>query len=175
MSIRSIATAVCAAALFAACAKPEPAAPVATAPSAQEVAAAKQVQLEADRKAILEFNERYVKALNTSDMALLSSLTAEDHIMMAPNAPAFVGKEANDKLNGPVLAKYDNVEVWTPLETEVGGDWAWQRGAYDITMTPKDGKGKQLRSVGKFLHIYRRNADGSWQMIRDMYSSDYPP
>lgn len=131
-------------------------------------------QIEADLAAIEEFNRLYVTALNTSDMELLSSLTTEDHIMMAPNAPAFIGKKANDDLNGPVLAKYDNVEIWTPLETEVGGDWAWQRGAYDITMTPKDGSDGKLRSVGKYLHIYRRQADGSWRMIRDMYSSDYP-
>lgn len=133
-----------------------------------------RAQQEADLAAIEEFNRLYVTALNTSDMELLGSLTTEDHIMMAPNAPAFVGKKANDDLNGPVLAKYDNVEIWTPLETEVGGDWAWQRGAYDITMTPKDGTDGTLRSVGKYLHIYRRQADGSWRMIRDMYSSDYP-
>jgi ketosteroid isomerase-like protein len=128
----------------------------------------------ADEAAIAEFNARYLKSINDGDIATLSSLTTDGHIMLAPNRPPTVGKKANDEANGRVFQMFDIDETWTPLETVISGDLAYQRGTFTVAATPKAG-GDTTHTSGNFLRIYRRQADGSWRMVRDMFNSDQPP
>ena len=130
--------------------------------------------LDADLAAIAEFNRRYLKAINDEDIATLSSLTTEDHIMIASGRPPLVGKAANDAANARVFKQFDIDETWTPVETVVAGDWAYQRGTFTVAATPKAG-GNPTRTSGNFLRIYRRYPDLGWRMIRDMFNSEQPP
>jgi ketosteroid isomerase-like protein len=133
-----------------------------------------QSQIEADLAAIEEVNRRTVQALNDGDLELLNAMVAENHIMMIPGRPEIIGKEAIEAANRNLVESWDNVEIWTPKETVVAGGWAYQRGEYDITLTPKRDGVQPIRSVGKYLHIYERQDDGSWLMIRDMFSDNGP-
>ena len=130
--------------------------------------------LEADLAAIAEFNRRYLKAINDGDIATLSSLTTEDHIMITPGRPPIVGKAANDAANGRAFQQFKIDETWTPIETVVSGDLAYQRGTYTVAATPKAG-GNTTRTSGHFLRIYRRQADGTWRMTRDTFNSEQQP
>ena len=134
---------------------------------------AKTRSLAADEAAIAAFNERYLKAINDGDIATLSSLTTEDHIMLAPGRPPIVGKQANDAANSRAFQQFKIDEAWLPLETVVAGDWAYQRGTFTVAATPKAG-GDARTTRGNFLRIYRRQSDGSWRMIRDMFNADRP-
>ena len=129
---------------------------------------------DADLAAIADFNRRSVGAINDGDITTLSSLTTEDHIMLSPNRPPRVGKAANDAANGRAFEQFDFDESWTPVETVVAGEWAYQRGTYTVVSTPKAG-GATRTSTGNFLRIYRRQPDGSWRMTRDMFNSDQAP
>jgi ketosteroid isomerase-like protein len=127
----------------------------------------------ADEAAIAEFNKRYLGAINDGDIATLSSLTTEEHIMIAPGRPPTVGKKANDEANGRAFQMFDIDETWTPQETVVDGNLAYQRGTFTVAATPKAG-GNTTRMSGTFMRIYRRQSDGSWRMTRDMFNSDQP-
>jgi ketosteroid isomerase-like protein len=126
--------------------------------------------LEQDLAAIAEFNRRYLKAINDEDIATLSSLTTEDHIMIASGRAPLVGKAANDEANGRVFKQFDIVETWTPVETVVDGDLAYQRGTFTVDATPRAG-GTTTKASGNFLRIYRRQPNGEWRMTRDMFNS----
>jgi ketosteroid isomerase-like protein len=130
-----------------------------------------QPALEEDLAAIAAFNERYLKSINDEDIATLSSLTTEGHIMLAPNRPPIVGKAANDEANRRAFEQFDFIETWTPLETVVSGDWAHQRGTFTVLAMPKAG-GDHREISGNFLRIYQRQLNGEWRMIRDMFNSD---
>jgi ketosteroid isomerase-like protein len=130
--------------------------------------------LDADLAAIQEVNEKTLRALNEGDLDLLNAMVAENHIMMIPGRPEIVGKGAIEASNRNLIESWNNVETWTPVETVVAGDWAFQRGGYDITLTPKREGVNPIRSVGKYIHIYQRQPDGSWLMTRDMFNSNGP-
>ena len=132
-----------------------------------------QLSLDQDLAAIDEFNRQYLQAINDEDIEALSRLTTEGHIMLAPNRPPLIGKTANDESNGRAFELFEIDETWTPVETHIAGDWAWQRGSFTVAATPRAGN-ETSRTAGSFLRIYERQPDGSWRMTRDMFNSDVP-
>jgi ketosteroid isomerase-like protein len=100
----------------------------------------RQPSLEEDLAAIAAFNERYLTAINDENIEALSSLTTAGHVMLAPNRAPLVGKAANDEANGRAFAQFDIDETWTPIETVVSGDLAFQRGTYTTAVKPKGDK-----------------------------------
>ncbi|HEX6997450.1 MAG TPA: DUF4440 domain-containing protein [Gammaproteobacteria bacterium] len=134
-------------------------------------AAAQRPSLEEDLAAIADFNRRYLEAINAEDIEALGHLTTEGHVMLPPNRPPIVGKAANDEANRRAFEQFDFEETWTPEETEVDGDLAYQRGTFVVVATPRAG-GEKRESRGSFLRIYKRQPNGEWRMIRDMFNSD---
>lgn len=132
-----------------------------------------QPSFEDDLAAITSFNERYLKSINDEDIATLSSLTTDGHIMLPPNREPIVGKAANDAANGAAFQRYDFSETWTPVETVIDGDLGFQRGTFTVVARPK-GEGDRLEVSGSFLRIYQRQPNGEWRMTRDMFNSSAP-
>lgn len=54
------------------------------------------------------------------------------------------------------------------------GDLAYIRGSYAYKATPKVSGEAVIEDKGKFITLYRRQADGSWKAIIDAPSSDLP-
>ena len=50
--------------------------------------------------------------------------------MLPPNSEPVVGKSANDAMNGGAFERYDFSETWSPVETVIDGDLAFQRGTF---------------------------------------------
>jgi ketosteroid isomerase-like protein len=132
-----------------------------------------QPPLEEDLAAIEAFNQAYLRAINDEDIAALSALTTEGHIMLMPGRAPLIGKAANDEANGRAFEQFDFEETWTPVETVVSGDWGHQRGTFTTVIIPKDGSARREVS-GNFLRIYQRQPNGEWRMIRDMFNSGSP-
>ena len=113
-----------------------------------------------------------VRAPDTAaDIATLSSLTDEDHMMISAGRPPISGKAANDVANGRTFEQFKIDETWTPVETLIDRNLAYQRGTFTVLATPKAG-GAARSTQGKFVRIYQRQADGSWRMTRDVLLSD---
>jgi ketosteroid isomerase-like protein len=127
-----------------------------------------------DLAAITAFNERYLKSINEEDIAALSALTTDGHVMLPPNREPVVGKAANDALNGAAFQRYDFSETWRPVETVVDGNLGFQRGTFTVIANPKTGDGERLAVNGSFLRIYQRQPNGEWRMTRDMFNSSAP-
>jgi ketosteroid isomerase-like protein len=126
-----------------------------------------------DLAQITGFNERYLRSINEEDIATLSELTTDGHVTLAPNREPIVGKSANDALNGDAFKRYDFSESWTPVETVIDGDLAFQRGTFTTIATPKS-EGNRIEVGGSFMRIYQRQANGEWRMTRDMFNSSAP-
>jgi ketosteroid isomerase-like protein len=132
-----------------------------------------QPSLAEDLAAIAAFNERYLESINDEDIASLSALTTDGHVMLPPNREPVVGKAANDAMNGGAFERYEFNETWRPVETVVDGDLGFQRGTFTVIATPK-GEGERVEVNGAFLRIYQRQPNGEWRMTRDMFNSSTP-
>ncbi len=127
----------------------------------------------ADLAEITAFNARYLKSINDEDIATLSSLTTDDHMMIVAGREPTHGKAANDAANGRVFEQFEIDETWTPLETVIDRNLAYQRGTWTVAAKPRAG-GPATNSTGKFVRIYQRQKDGSWRMTRDVLLTDPP-
>ena len=132
----------------------------------------------ADLKAINALSDQYAAAFNSGDVAASVATYADDAILMGPNTPAFEGKQAIQSAHESQFKFYADRNIAatlssTPLETEAAGDWAYQRGNYTNTFTPKSGK--PMEDSGKYLSILKRQLDGAWKTYRLMLSRNAPP
>jgi len=134
-------------------------------------AAPKRPSFAEDLAAITAFNAKYLGSINAGDIKTLSALTDDDHIIFPPNRKPVFGKAANDASNGSAFERFNFDETWTPEETVVDGNLAYQRGTFTTSSVPKAGGDKRSVS-GAFLRIYRRQPDGQWRMTHDMFNSD---
>jgi len=60
----------------------------------------------------------------------------------------------------------------TTAEIEGTGDLAYARGAWTFKGTVKDSI--EVNDNGKFLLVFRKQADSSWKTIRETWNSDSP-
>ena len=127
----------------------------------------------ADRKAIKALGDQYVAAWNSNDAAALAATYADDAVMMNPNQASVEGKQA---IRAAYEARFKESALKaavTLLETQVAGDWAYDRGNVTINVTPRSGK--PMEESVKYVFIYKRQPDGSWKVYRDISNSNNPP
>ena len=77
----------------------------------------------ADIANITAFNARYLKAINDGDIATLSSLTDEDHIMVAPNRPPVVGKRPTTQPTAEVSNSSTSMRAGRPSRRSLMENW----------------------------------------------------
>jgi uncharacterized protein (TIGR02246 family) len=126
------------------------------------------------RQTVESATATFTDALQRGDTAMLGTLYADDAILMAPGAPLAQGKEAVKQTFAGMLSTMavSNVKL-TPGQVMVSGDIAVEDGTYEMTMTPKGGKA--INDKGKYLVVYKRQADGTWKVFRDVFNTDLPP
>jgi len=125
---------------------------------------------EADRTAIRQADETDMKMMNAKDWKGDLALYTEDAIELPPNQAALQGKaaiQAGDEAFPP----FSNFQEQS-LEIEGQGDLAYDRGTYSMTVTPPGAA--PIEDRGKYLAIWRKQADGSWKTSHLIYNSDLP-
>jgi ketosteroid isomerase-like protein len=125
---------------------------------------------EADRTAIRQADANDMKLMNAKDWKGDAALLSEDAIEMPPNQAAVQGK-ADIQAWEEAFPPFSNFREQS-LEIEGQGDLAYDRGTYSMTLTPAGAA--PIEDRGKYLTIWRKQADGSWKVLRAMYNSDVP-
>jgi uncharacterized protein (TIGR02246 family) len=119
--------------------------------------------------------DAHVAALNAGDAEAWAECFDADAVQMPPNQPPNVGVVRIREWSRGFLTAFGAEFSLAPQEVELGApDWAFERGAYEIVLTPRAGGGP-LQDAGKYLTIYRRHAGGGWVMAHDIWNSDNPP
>jgi uncharacterized protein (TIGR02246 family) len=124
----------------------------------------------ADLAAVNALRGKFTAAFNSNDAGALAALYADDAIVMLPNQPAVEGRTAIQALyDGMFKANAAKIAI-NPLETQVAGDWAYDRGTATTTITPKSGKG--VEESDKYIVVLKRLPGGLWKVYRDISNSN---
>ncbi len=127
-----------------------------------------------DERVIRESEVEWSKVALAKDVDRFVANYAEDASAMAPNEPIATGKQAIRSTIGKMFALPGLALSFQTAKVEVArsGDMAYTHGAY--TMTMNDAKGKPMTDKGKYVTVYRKQADGSWKAVADMFNTDLP-
>jgi uncharacterized protein (TIGR02246 family) len=128
----------------------------------------------ADERAVREAEAAQAKAAAAKDLESWLSFFAGDCIELPPNAPALTGKEASRKTLSEMIANPGFAVSWQVNKAEAsrGGDIAYTVWTYHLTMN--DSKGKPLTDRGKGVSVWKKQPDGQWKIVVDIYNSDLP-
>ena len=154
--VRKISWAVVAACLFASCAQPSETS------SEEDVAAIRAVLAEE------------VRAANAGDVAGFVAIFADNITVVPPNEPAVKGRAAVGEW-AQAFMDAANIDIagYRDDEIVVAGDVGLHYYSFEWTVTPK-AEGDAVTEQGSGIHVFHRQADGSWKMGYDIWNGDAP-
>ena len=129
---------------------------------------------QADVEALNHVRAAHIAALNDGDVNAWVAAFTNDGVQMPPHAPANLGRESIRAWSQAFLTPFRVAFTLAVDEVQAAGNWAFERGTYTITLTPK-ASGEPLQDIGKYLTIYQRQPGGAWGMARDIWNSNNPP
>jgi ketosteroid isomerase-like protein len=127
-----------------------------------------------DETAIRHVLDEISNTFNAGNYDGMFALYRDDVIVSAPGAPEINGKDAwREELKSLPEGLTLKMRFITQ-ELEISGDMAYERGTYLIeAKDPASGQFGPLME-GRHIHIFRREADGSWKGWRLMENSADP-
>src|ERR1051325_1435653 len=124
----------------------------------------------ADESVLRKLDDEWSKAVGAKDVEKTMSYYADDALMMPPNIPTLTGKESIRTLWKSLLEAPGFAGGWKAKKVEVSGDLSYVTGTYEITET--DESGKPMTDKGTYLKVWKKQRDGNWKCVADMFNSD---
>lgn len=122
----------------------------------------------ADVDANKAVSQQFATAMLAKDWDAATALYADSALLLPPNAPAMVGSAA---IHGFLAAFPPLSELTLTVDGVEGtGDLAYAHGRYHLTVAVA---GSPVDS-GKFLDVRRRQKDGSWKYVADIFNTSIP-
>ena len=127
---------------------------------------------EADKDKIRKVVDEGMRTVNppTSDVeAYVKLYYAEDARALPPNHATVTGREAI----GTFLRSAGTFQAvhFTILAVEGRNDLAYVHGGYQLSVTPP-GAAEAVGDTGKYVEIWKKQRDGTWKVVLDIFNSD---
>ena len=128
----------------------------------------------ADETTLRKLDDEWSKAAGSRDVEKMIAYYSDDAVVMLPNIPTLTGKEPIRTLWKSMVESPDFSGGWKATKVEVArsGDLAYISGNYEFN--EKDNSGKPITDKGKYLEVWKKQTDGSWKCVANMFSSDQP-
>jgi ketosteroid isomerase-like protein len=130
------------------------------------------VDTKAEGEKLMQISREWSKSAATDSIEKTLSYWADDAVVMSPGQPSMKGKNAiREMVEG--TSKIPGFKIsWEPLSVTVSksGDLAYMIEQNQITVN--DSLGNPHTEFNKGVSIWRKETDGSWKNIVDMWNSD---
>jgi uncharacterized protein (TIGR02246 family) len=128
-----------------------------------------------DEKIIRDGEVAWMQDYASKDVEKILSHYADDATLMVPDMPLMKGKEAMRPALTKMLADKNLSSTFATSTAEVSksGDLAYTQGTYTFVHTDPKTK-KPVTEKGKYVTVYKKQADGSWKAIEDIDNEDAP-
>ncbi len=120
--------------------------------------------------AVRTADEAWEKVYAANDLDKSVAFLDDQASMLVPNAPIAIGKQAIAKVIASDFAQGNS--TWHPDKASVArsGELGYTSGT--TTLSFKDASGKTMSDKGKYLTVWKKQADGTWKVLFDMFNSD---
>jgi uncharacterized protein (TIGR02246 family) len=130
---------------------------------------------DADVQAIKDTEAAWAKAAAAKDSGKFASYYTDDGSLLLQDAPPLNGKKAIENATKDMMGDPNFALTFqgTRFDVAKSGELGYSQGAYTMTMTDRKSK-KAATQKGKYLTVFKKQADGTWKAVEDMVSSDGP-
>jgi ketosteroid isomerase-like protein len=127
----------------------------------------------AARNAVLDLEEFFMRSVDAKDIkGLVLGFYAPVAQLLAPNTTPVKGLYAIQKtLEGMLEQGIRSVNLETHFLDEYG-EMAYNTGRFTLVIATPDGR--EIQDTGNYLVVYRRQAEGGWLAVADIFNSDHP-
>ena len=130
---------------------------------------------DADVKAIKDAEAAWVVACATKDPEKIAAFYTDDGSLLLNGMPIVTGK-ANVAAGWKTVTSDPNFSLTftaTRVDVAKSGELGFTQGAYTMTVSDPKTK-KSVTDKGKYLTVWKKQADGSWKAVEDTAVSDGP-
>lgn len=126
----------------------------------------------ADEATLKNLDAEWSKAAGAKDPDKTASYYSDDALILPPNMPSLQGKQQARAMWQGMFSVPGFGGGWKATKVEVArsGDLGYVTGTYELSET--DARGKPMVDKGKYLEIWKKQADGSWKCVADMFNTD---
>ncbi|HSR91472.1 MAG TPA: SgcJ/EcaC family oxidoreductase [Gemmatimonadales bacterium] len=122
--------------------------------------------MDGDQHAIREVLALWHRATAAGDVDTVLKLMAEDVVFLVAGHPPMRGRAAFEQGLRTLLAQHQIESTGEIQEVEVSGNLAYAWSMLTVRIVPLAGGNATIRT-GNALSILRKQADGSWVVVRD--------
>ena len=116
-------------------------------------------------------NPRFADAFSRGDWNAVTAYYADDAVLLMPNAEMMRGTAAIRQGFGAMQGMGATLKTATDHVVQ-SGDLAYETGTYQMSMMPPGGS--LVNDRGKYLTVWRRQANGDWKIVADMINTSMP-
>ena len=125
-------------------------------------------------RALLKADADWAALASTKDLERIVAVWTDDAVIYSPREAPVRGKAAIRAYVGESLKQPGFSITWTPVSAVVAasGDLGYTEGTNQFTVP--DGKGGTITINGRYVTIWRKQADGTWRCVVDSWN-EAPP
>ncbi len=123
---------------------------------------------------LARIREAWVHDLRTKQLEPILKFYAPDAVFLQPTGERIAGSAALRTLFQTIMATFNSDLTLHSQNLETSGDLAYDSGEFQETITVI-ATGAKITSKGSYIIIYRRQPNGSWQIVQHVWTGTAPP
>jgi uncharacterized protein (TIGR02246 family) len=128
-----------------------------------------------DKASIRAVDAEWARAAKVGNGEAIAALYTSDAVLLPPGEPMVRG-DAAKKYWVDFANSFSGPTELNTTAVEGGGGVATAIGTYKMSLTPKKAGAKPMPTEeGKYIEVLKRQDDGSWKIVYDIWNQNAPP
>ena len=123
---------------------------------------------------LARIREAWVQDLRTKQLEPILKFYAPDAVFLQPTGERITGSAALLTLFQTIMATFNSDLALHSQNLETSGDLAYDSGDFQETLTTV-ATGAKISAKGSYIIIFRRQPNGSWQIVQHVWTGTPPP
>ena len=121
---------------------------------------------------VYSLHKRFMESMSATGMSGIVSQLDSDVEFFPPGEPPVKGLDAVEKWCRNADDQFVTERITGSGEEYIhAGDYIIETGHFDWKLVPKSG-GEPVVDSGTFLAVWKRQEDGGWKLVKDMWNTD---
>jgi ketosteroid isomerase-like protein len=123
---------------------------------------------------LAKIREAWVQDLRTKQIEPILKFYAPDAVFLQPTGERITGSAALRTLFQTIMATFNSDLTLHSQNFETSGDLAYDSGDFQESLTTI-ATGARITSKGNYVIIFKRQPNGSWQIVQQVWTGTPPP